>query len=327
MTAVQLVDAARAAERSDEWRDARRAGIGASEIAAVLGISPWTSPFALYWQKRQGWADVDSPEKRRGRRMEQVVAEEWEDANPGHVLMPAGLYRHPQHEWMLATPDRLLYDVDGPLPGDPAYGPPVGLWECKTSATRDGWGDDGTDEVPAHYHAQCQWQSAVFGGIPVRLAVMFLPSWEMRTYHIEHDPHDLEVMLTAGRDLMRRLREDDPPEPDWTPASTRALKRLHGSVEDRDVEIPEALVLRYTNARHYAAAAEQDKAAVENEIRAKIGDARRAVCGGVPVATRVVYQTSRIDIKALRADQPDIARKYAVTSIVDQLRAATRKEK
>src|SRR5258708_33425854 len=34
-----------------EWLEARRRGITASEIAAVMGLSPYSSPYALYHQK------------------------------------------------------------------------------------------------------------------------------------------------------------------------------------------------------------------------------------------------------------------------------------
>ena len=34
-----------------EWLEARRAGIGASDIAAIMGISPWSTPFQIWASK------------------------------------------------------------------------------------------------------------------------------------------------------------------------------------------------------------------------------------------------------------------------------------
>ena len=42
------------------WLAARREGIGASEISAVLGISPWESPFSLFWRKVNAWEIDDA---------------------------------------------------------------------------------------------------------------------------------------------------------------------------------------------------------------------------------------------------------------------------
>lgn len=316
------------------WQDVRRRGIGASEIAAVLGICPWESSFSLWWRKQEGWSAEDTRELRRGRRLEAIVADEFAAVHPEYVVCPAGLYRHGEREWMLASPDRLLCDPqmhDNPFPGEVQDWPhPNGrmpeLLECKTAVHRDGWGDEGTDQVPVHYRAQCLWQAEVMGAPRVRLAVMFLPSWELREYVVEPDPDDVAAMVAAGEEFQLSLAAGQPPEPDWTPATTATLKRLHPSIEDRDVEVPKGLALRYEEARRTCAAADERRAGVENELRVLLGDGRRAVCDGEPVVTRSVYTMSRIDAKALRVDQPEIAAKYTVTSTVDRLVPARRKK-
>ena len=35
----------------DEWLAEREKGIGASEVAAILGLSPWDTPFSLWLKK------------------------------------------------------------------------------------------------------------------------------------------------------------------------------------------------------------------------------------------------------------------------------------
>src|SRR4051812_14685969 len=39
------------ADDRDKWLIARRQGIGGSDVAAVLGVSPWRSALALYVEK------------------------------------------------------------------------------------------------------------------------------------------------------------------------------------------------------------------------------------------------------------------------------------
>ena len=35
----------------EKWLNARRSGLGASEVAAVLGLSPWSTPYKVWRDK------------------------------------------------------------------------------------------------------------------------------------------------------------------------------------------------------------------------------------------------------------------------------------
>lgn len=344
---VKLLDAHAAERRDAAWLAARRRGIGASEIAAVLGINPpeWDSPFSLWWKKTDpSWDDPDSDRFRVARRLEPVVVDEWRDRyGQAWDVWPGGLYRHAEHEWMLATPDRLLTPSEAThepgcragttyvdeesgaemvvlcscLPDDPDR--PDELLECKTSGSYDGWGEEGTDDIPPHYLAQARWQRLVMDVARVRVAVMFLPACKLREYVIEPDPDDEKLMQAAGAQFMTSLAEGDPPAPDWTPATTRTLKRLHPKVEEVDVEVPAELRDRYLGAIRNETAASRARKQAENELRDRIGDGWRAVCDGKRVATRSVFPQRRIDAERLRRERPDVATEYTVESEVSRL--------
>ena len=57
----------------------RRTYIGGSDVAAILGVSPWKSKFSLYQQKIGEWQDEITPEKERdfarGKLFEPVIME------------------------------------------------------------------------------------------------------------------------------------------------------------------------------------------------------------------------------------------------------------
>ena len=61
---------------SPEWHEQRRLALGGSEVAAVLGISPFESRFSL-WHRKAGLAQPiqDSPEMEWGRRLESAILE------------------------------------------------------------------------------------------------------------------------------------------------------------------------------------------------------------------------------------------------------------
>src|SRR5205823_13949319 len=63
---------------SPEWHAARARGLGGSEIAAVLGLSPWESKFSL-WHRKMGLASpvVETDEMYWGKLHEPTILAEW----------------------------------------------------------------------------------------------------------------------------------------------------------------------------------------------------------------------------------------------------------
>lgn len=37
-----------------EWLEYRKDGIGSSEVATILGLNPWETPYQL-WRRKKGW--------------------------------------------------------------------------------------------------------------------------------------------------------------------------------------------------------------------------------------------------------------------------------
>jgi putative phage-type endonuclease len=87
------------------WHDWRRKGIGASEAAIILGISPWSTPYEL-WLEKTG--RVDRTEKtnfaiERGKRWENQARQqyEWES----DLSLPPKVYTHPEYDFIKASLD------------------------------------------------------------------------------------------------------------------------------------------------------------------------------------------------------------------------------
>jgi predicted phage-related endonuclease len=52
-----------------QYLEERRKGIGGSDIAAVLGLSPWKTAYQVYQEKRKEVVDNGSRNQRGGRQM------------------------------------------------------------------------------------------------------------------------------------------------------------------------------------------------------------------------------------------------------------------
>lgn len=305
-----------------EWFARRRLGIGASEIAAVMGISPWESPFSLYWRKVNGWEFDATPEMEWGTRLEPVLAQKYADSHPDTYVDTAGIGSNGQRlgglavgpePWMLATPDRYLAGACDHRARDP-YGcsdcmntgqsePIGGVLELKAAHNADGWGEPGTDDIPVHYRAQVQWQMLVVDVTRADVAVLIGGS-DYREYAVRRDNRDIRVMVEHGRRFMGRLDRGEPPPLDEHSATLATVRRLHPDM-DRDTEaaVPDAVAAGYRRAVRMARLADRAKGRYEALIRDAMGRAHKAVAAdGSKVATRVIAHIDEHPVKAHSKD-------------------------
>lgn len=285
---------------TQEWHEARRKGIGASEIAAVLGISPWESPFSLFWRKVNGWTFEPNAEMEWGNRLEDVIAAKFEENHPEYNVHPIGLRVHPLRPWHLATPDRVLCDHqmhDNPFPDDPEFewshydDNIMGVLELKTAHSADGWGEHGTDEIPVHYRAQMLWQMSCLGVRFGHMAVLIGGS-DYREYDVHLDTRDLNVMIEAGRRFMARLESGEPPSIDEHTATLATLRRLHPDLDDFTAEVPTAIAAGYIRAVDMGRLAAALKLRYEIRLREAMGSAHYGAHNGQKIATRVVTEVA-----------------------------------
>ena len=133
----------------EEWLAERGKGIGASEVGALLGLSPYETPFSL-WLKKTGQIEPE-PENvamKLGHYLEPVVAQLWEEETGEKVIKASAadiIYVHPEYDYMRATPDRIVRGRKK-------------LVEIKTTVTQV----DPEDIYP-HWLCQCQFQMYVTG--------------------------------------------------------------------------------------------------------------------------------------------------------------------
>lgn len=289
-----------------EW-DAARAGltVTATEIAAVMGLSPWTSRFTL-WHKKAGLPVPPyspSPEMEWGNRLEDAVAQKWADEHPGWWPAPAGTWQHHARTWQRATPDRLLIPACdcglhrarccdpedcGPCCRNCPTCPrltttPAALLEVKTSPT----GADWEDGVPVHYQCQIQWQLDTLGLTTCHVALL-VGGYDYREYVVEYDAEDAALLRTEARLFLDSVEAGERPPIDASDATYQTVRRQPEGRDDVEVQIPAELADRYQAAcaAKKAAAAEQQQAAAE--VLDAIGTGRWAAVGDQRIAQRTV---------------------------------------
>jgi putative phage-type endonuclease len=279
---------------SEDWHQLRRNAISASEIAAVLGISPWATPFSLYYQKKDDWRTPVTEAMEMGHRLEPIVADLLAERLDNHyVLTETGTWRADSPDWALATPDRLAQCEMG----DENV-------ELKTTTVYDDWGPDESDEIPVHYRAQVQWQMYCTGLQRTHVGVLFKGN-HFRHYVVDRDETDIQSMLAAADLFMQRLRDDNPPPVDGSEATLDTLRRLHPDLVDEDVTLPQHLIREWREASSDLTAAKARKELLANEIRAVLGAAARGIDGstGEVVVARQVFDRKGYTVEPCTIDQ------------------------
>ena len=275
------------------WLDQRRHGLGASEIGAVMGVSTWASPYALWWRKKLDWRLPRTETQRWGHLVEDPIATLFAEDHPEmFVASPVGapwsLWAHPVRRWMLCTPDRLAVDRDGVVV-------PV---ELKSDEGGPGWGEPGTDEVPEHHRMQSMWQAYIFGA-PGGWVVRRRGSGKGRTaaYWIPCDANVVAGMVDAGGDFLESIEEGREPELDGSASTTYTLKQVNPALDENSfAEVPWAVYYEWRWARRSKRDAVARDALASNRMRAVMGRAEfatvRKVNDGDPAT--VVFAKRRI---------------------------------
>lgn len=242
----------------ERWRDARRVGVGASEVATILGVNPWDSAFAL-WARKTGRApDVEESGKmRRGKLAEPAIIADYVAETGREVRRWGQLLRFRALPCLLATPDAERTD-DGAV--------------VELKFTGQDWSD-----IPLYYQLQQTTQMGVAGR-----ARGALVAWcGNDLWHRELDFHAgaFDAILSAVERFWWHVENDVAPETDGSQATTEALKRIApnpGLIVNLPSEaaVWDAELVRIKDALK---GLEEEKRRLENQIKAALGEAEKGI--------------------------------------------------
>lgn len=296
-----------------QWLLNRRTGIGGSDIGALLGLSSFTSELEVYYSKVEDTPErVPSEEMEMGRDIESFILEQWDRrTSDGFVVWPMAdpeLYtiRSKTFRFLLHSPDALVCTQD--------MTQVVSGVEVKNPRSDAAWTGESTQGLPPFYYAQVQhglfcsglgrWDVvALVGGQKIIVRVVY-PDPEMFA----------QITLAADRFWNDYVLAGVPPDPDGSDSAARVLRdRWQASVDD-SVEIEGSLWTWYQHAADAAAKWEAKKAKAAQMIQAEMHDHGTATVDGEKVATWKVGTRTAVDVKRLKAEQPEMAKKYSNTT-------------
>lgn len=269
-----------------QWAEARRRAVCASESAAVLGVSPWASALEV-WGRKTGalpaYGGDENPEQRWGTLLEPVVAAAYAEQRLGDRR---ALRHHNQnvllrHRGFPAVPMAATPDY---------YGPDGALLEVKTAHafTASAW-DEG---VPIQYEVQVQHQLAVTGA-PAATLVVLIGGSDLRWFDIERNERfidNLEETIATWWGSFVEPGVEPPVE--YDPKSLKTFERLHPNDSGATVALPADFAevdRRLLELKAQRSAADKTIKELEGRLKAAIGT---ATFGQLPTGERYSWKTT-----------------------------------
>jgi putative phage-type endonuclease len=217
---------------NDQFAQVRRdaGGIGGSDAAAVCGLNPYKSRYALWVECLNGPEPIEDPKvlerMELGHKLEPVIADLFTERTGLTVAEFPYLLRHPEHPWMTANIDRLV------VPEDDTE---VAVLEVKKTGAHMASGWD-TEKVPDHYMLQGQHYLGVTG-LPVVWFAVLIGGDEVRTVRVERDDNLISDLMEIEEAFVKLVETKTPPATDGSEATLKALARRFEVVPKSEVEL------------------------------------------------------------------------------------------
>lgn len=245
----------------EAWLEARKTGIGGSEIAAIFGEHPFMTAREL-WEHKTGRAmeQQETPAMRRGRLLEDVAAQLYSEET-GRRLRRQPLRRHPSHPFLLASIDRQI--LAGPDHETGACEIKVPGWQVFSQIRREG--------LRPYMILQGQHEALVWGYSYTAFGILHADSLRLLTFDIEADPVVQDMIINEAGEWWEKyvIGDTPPPESEGVPME---LPEVEGEIVRRDdPEWAEAAEL-FKEAAQIKAEAEELDTIARDRLRELIGE-------------------------------------------------------
>lgn len=315
----------------EEWLDYRRQGIGGSDAAAILGISPFATARDLYYDKLKIVSYEEEENnwvaKRIGHLLEALVAEIFQKKTGFPICQVHMMFRHPTYSFMLADVDYFITLPNGE----------TAILEIKTTNynAKDAWWQNGQNVVPANYEAQGRHYMCVMNMNHVYFCCLYGNTEdEIIIRHIKRDKAYEDELIALESNFWNNhvLTKAPPPYTEDGDLILDSVKRHFGPADPNapQVELSMPLancVARFTQLQAQKKIADAQSRNLENEMKrlqgqivAEMGKSCTAVCAVGEDAYTVTYNPARKPIVTkenlarLQVQHPDIYNEYVTVS-------------
>lgn len=254
-----------------EQHEARRGGVGGSDVGAIVGVDPYRTVWDV-WQSKvlAPKPQEDNADTLRGKLGEPVAAKEYARRYEVTVTPAPESMVHPDYPFMRGTPDYLIETPDGPVPLEIKCPRVAAFYEMKAEGLKKPY-----ILQLQHYLAIGGWDRGVF-------AIWCGEYSDLYAFEMARDPDITRYLIETERRFWEEyvLPRKQPPAPLPEPTG---YPRVPGDAELREDaewrQAAEAYIHHYYEAKE----AEQFRAEAEAKLLEAMGDATHITGAGVAV--------------------------------------------
>ncbi|MDT2704780.1 YqaJ viral recombinase family nuclease [Enterococcus dispar] len=212
-----------------EWLADRRKGIGGSDVATILGLNKWKSPYQLWLEKTdQITLDDNAGEAAYwGTALEPLVANRFSEVTGKKVRRRNQVFEHTDYPFLRAN-------IDRDIVGEPA------VLECKTANQflAKEWEKD---EMPMQYICQVQHYMNVLNREYAYFAVL-IGGQRFIWKRIDRD----QDLINAITERLVEFWEENvlkgiPPEIDGSDATSAFIRNQYAEPGENEIELPKRI--------------------------------------------------------------------------------------
>jgi len=291
----------------EQWLKLRQTGLGGTDVAAVLGLSPYKTALDVYLEKTGAKQPPrDNVKMKAGRMLEDVVALWWALENGYKVRRDFKVRFHHKHRCLLANIDRLIV-ANGSNRGS-------GVLEVKTTSgfVFKRWEEKG---LPPDTYCQIMHYLNVTGHRWGRVAIL-VDGYDLRDIPVVYDKEYIDLMTRQLLSFWKEhVEKRVPPEP----VNEKDIKSLWPKAEDEKVVQADETTLKTVNRLVDVTTQLTDLSAQKKELELQIKlllkDATILAAGDTRLVTwKQARDSLKFDAAKFREEQPALYEKYSQTS-------------
>lgn len=244
----------------------RKTGLGGTDAAAILGVSPYKTALQVYAEKVGLITEPDLGEVERiewGNRLEPLIAEAYAERTGRPITVHPETIRHPDYPEILANVDRsTVIDRDGEAS--------AAILECKNVS--EWMVGEWEPAPPIHYAVQLQHYLMVTGSRLGSFAAL-LGGNRLHIVDVERDDAFCEKLLARELEFWDRVERRDPPPPG--PLDRETLARMFPSHGFKAITLPDEAAgwdAELVGLKTQIKSAEQRREELENLLKFAIGE-------------------------------------------------------
>ena len=287
------------------WLENRKAGIGSSEVASIVGLNPYESKYQLWLRKTgQTPAKEETFFMKAGHYLEDAVARFFEDESGYTIIKRSAsedIYVHPDYEWARVSPDRTFWLSD-------THNDDKGILECKTTQR-----EIDPDNIPPYWFTQVQYQLGVMGRKKAAIAwlsagrvfdyreIEFVPDYfnwlmeQVEEFYTKNILGGEEPELTTVEDVLNKYPISSATFVEASPEISGIISSLKEKKETKKI-------------------LEEEIGELEDKIKLAIGEAESLNYQGSVLCTwKSAKDGKKFDEKAFKAENPELWDKYVKT--------------